>query len=125
MKGTVATLSSGKISLAGAETPKLVFTAYGDPGTQNKLKVAIQKNGELQADTLLTVDYANMEEEDFVTYAIDLSAYKDAKYIIASFTAELNDPSMRFVVLDDVNFRNVNQYDVAVYPQMQHRTTAG
>ena len=124
-RGTVATLSSGKISLAGAETPKLVFAAYGDPGTDNKLKVSIQKNGGLQADTLLTINYANMEEEDFVTYAVDLSNYKDAKYIIASFTAELNDPSMRFVVLDDVNFRNVNQYDVAVYPQMQHRTTAG
>lgn len=123
--GTVAVLTSGKISLAGATTPKLVFSAYGDPGTANILKVAIQKNGEAKADTVLAVDYASQTAEDFITYAVDLSAYKDSKYITAAFIAELNDPQLRMIVVDDVNFRQVNPCDVAAYADVQSRTTAG
>lgn len=123
--GAWAVLTSGKVSLEGADTPKLVFTAFGDPGTANRLKVAIQKNGEAKADTLLTVDYATMQVEDFITYAIDLSAYKDAKYITASFVAELNDPKLRLVAIDDVNFRNVVACNMTAYADVQRRTTAG
>ena len=123
--GVVAMLTSGKISLAGAVTPKLVFSAFGDPGTKNVLRVVIQKNGEAEADTVLSVNYADQKVEDFVTYAVDLSAYKDAKYITTTFVAELNDPRLRLIVIDDVNVRNVNPYDLAAYPEMQGRTTAG
>ena len=123
--GTVATLTSGKVSLAGAVTPKLIFSAYGDPGTKNVLKVAIQKNGEAKADTVMTLNFAEQTEENFITCAIDLSPYKDAKYVTASFVAELNDPQLRLVAIDDVNFRNVNQYDLAAYADVQSRTTAG
>lgn len=123
--GTVAQLTSGKISLAGAVTPKLVFAAFGDPGKDNRLKVAIQKNGEAKADTLLTVNYKDVKTEDFITYAIDLSAYKDAKYITATFIAELNDKQMRFILIDDVNVRNVDPYNLAAYADVQSRTTAG
>lgn len=123
--GVRAQLTSGKISLAGAVTPKLIFSAFGDPGTKNVLKVAVQKNGEAKADTVLTVNYVEQKVEDFITYAVDLSAYRDSKYVVVSFIAQLNDQQLRMIVLDDVNVRNVNPYDVAVYPDMQSRTTAG
>ena len=123
--GAVATLTSGKVTMAGAVTPKLVFAAYGDPGSKNVLKVAIQKNGEAQADTVMTLNFADQKEEAFVVCSIDLSAYKEAKYVTASFVAELNDPQLRLIAIDDVNFRNVNQYDLAVYADVQSRTTAG
>lgn len=123
--GVTAMLTSGKISLAGAVNPKLVFSAFGDPGTKNRLKVAIQKNGEARADTVIAVSYAEQKIEDFITYAVDLTAYRDAKYITVTFVAELNDPRLRLIVIDDVNVRNVNAYDLAAYPKMQARTTAG
>ena len=123
--GAWAVLTSGKVSLAGAVTPKLVFAAYGDPGTKNVLKVAIQKNGEAKADTVLAINFAEQTVEDFIVYAVDLAPYKDAKYVTASFIAQLDDPRLRMIAIDDVNFRNVNPYDVAIYPEMQSRTTAG
>lgn len=123
--GAVAQLSSGKISLAGAVTPKLVFAAFGDPGTDNRLRVVINKNGAAEGDTLLTVDYKEQTVEDFIVYAVDLSAYKDAKYITATFVAELNDKRMRMILVDDVNFRNVDAYNLATYADVQSRTTAG
>ena len=125
--GVVAQLMSGKISLAGAVTPKLVFSAYADRGANNRLKVVIRKNGEAQADTVLAVNYKTSTADNFVTYAVDLAEYLSSKYINVTFVAELDDANAahRIVVIDDVNVRNVNQNDVAAYAQVQGRTTAG
>lgn len=123
--GVRAQLTSGKISLAGSVTPKLTFAVYGDPGSDNVLKVAVAGDGAAVADTLATINFKNSEVEDFQVCAIDLAQYKSSKYITISFVAELDDSKFPVLFLDDVNVRNVNQYDLAVYADAQTRTTAG
>ncbi|MDD7317155.1 MAG: choice-of-anchor J domain-containing protein [Prevotellaceae bacterium] len=79
--GDEAVLKSGRISLAKVDAPYFAMSYYAYPGKQMLLSIEIYG----EDDDLLTtesIDYATMTgEEGWMTATIDLSAFKEQKFI--------------------------------------------
>lgn len=112
-EGDAATLGSGKITLAGADNPWLVYRYYARPGKLAQLKLELSTNGDLEKLTeLKTINYKSLTgEEGWRTVAIDLSPYKSASYIRLLFTATSEEKGVP-VTIDDVNVRDALQHDL-------------
>lgn len=124
-KPAVASMMSGKIDLCDAVSPKLRFAMYVEPGKDNNLKVLVAKNGEANADTLLTADMSTETEEDFKYYTVDLSSYKGTKYIILTFLMNLGTTQSPMIALDDISVRDVRANNLSVDLKAPSRATEG
>lgn len=102
------------ITLAGTDMPRLVFHYLAYPGKQASLRVKVRPEGQLDTELLRNIDYRDINGEDrWVTEQIDLSAYKEKKYIILWFEAEVDDPATA-VVVDDLFVRDVKGKDMRI-----------
>lgn len=121
-----AVLESGMITLAGTDMPRLVFHYLAYPGKQASLRVKVRPEGQLDTELLRNIDYRDINGEDrWVTEQIDLSAYKEKKYIILWFEAEVDDPATA-VVVDDLFVRDVKGKDMRItLANVPEEVTAG
>lgn len=118
-------LRSGKFSLKGVEDPKLAFSFYGMPGTDNSIIVSVVREGNSTED-ILTIPFMTMEGDyGWRTCIADLSRYKDDAYINLVFNADIKDYDNYVIYFDDVNVRNVPEHNMALTVAPQNRVTAG
>lgn len=118
--GESSSLSSGKISLANALKPKLVFSYYALPGSPATLAVEAWHNGSsCNRETLTTIDYAQLTDEPgWRTAEVDLSAWKSDRCVRLSFVATSYDTQVPVVfdavrVTDNLDYNlNVRFYDL-------------
>lgn len=123
--GDAAYLSSGKISLAGTTTPKLVFRTKTGKNTNGSITVLIGRQGGL-VDSLTIVKYNTMDSEQatpWATTVVSLDKYVNEPYIIVRFRGEgtTND----YIYLDDIHVRNVAEKDLAAEITVPESTKKG
>lgn len=124
--GNWSTLHSGKITIEGAENPMLVFAYLNTPNRNNKLTVSVRRSGELEEDILFEKDFSSATGQMEWNYEkISLDAYKDTKYLLFSFKAEINDKNLPLVAFDDMNVRDVKTNDLAASIKAQGHAEAG
>jgi len=112
-----ASLTSGKISLADAQNPHLVFFYYNLTGTNQQLDVIIHSNGFATSDTVFTIDFnQSMGTVGFKKVDIDLNNYKDQAYIDIEFRGTLNGTANEsgYVIFDDINVVDLQPNNMAV-----------
>lgn len=83
----LATFSSGKVSLAGSQHPKLTLSYYAVPGSDSRLMINLLPVGNSEtAEVLADIDYKALTgEEGWTTLTYDLTAHKDLSYIRLTF----------------------------------------
>jgi hypothetical protein len=113
--GDRAVLSSGKISLSGSSNPKLYFNYYLISNGAHKINVNV-KTAHGVKETLTTIDfdkvYAADKTEGWKTVVLDLSKYKDEKYITVEFDATIGNPKA-LILLDNFRVKDVYDYDLS------------
>ncbi len=112
-EGDAAYLATGKISLAGATTPKLVFRTMTDKKTEGSIKVLIRRF-DSTVDTIATVNYNTMDSTaatPWATTSVSLAKYTGDPYVIVQFCGE--GTTNGYIYLDDVHVRNVLDNDLA------------
>lgn len=84
--GDSSVLSSGKISLEGAEKPMLSFESYEFPGAEMSLEVFLDLATEKDA-TLGVIDYRELtgSDREWNLHTFDLSSYTDYPYVTLNF----------------------------------------
>ncbi len=111
--GDVAYFATGKISIAGATNPKLVFSSCSDANSDATISVLIRRfDGSV--DSIAAVDY-NAENTAVATKwaktSVSLAKYMNDPYIVVQFRGEGNTEG--YIYLDDVNVRDVYENDLA------------
>ena len=82
--GDESAFSVAKVTLAGSTKPTLSFDAYGTASMKAKLTVSVSlPDGTV--DELKTIDFSTISKSGWNKYAIDLSAYKNERYVICKF----------------------------------------
>lgn len=95
--GETASMSSGKIGLAGYASPRLSFSYYAVPGTQVSLTTNLLPNGHVGTPMELNkTDYSTLNgEEGWREISVDLTPYqKQCDYMRLSFVATVGDASV-------------------------------
>lgn len=106
-----ATLGSGKISLAGATNPMLIFSHKAAAGTGAKIVVKAQKPDGTE-DILKTVD-ASADAGKWTRESIALKAeYASLPYIILTFTSSADEGEI--VNLDEMYVRDIYECDLTL-----------
>ena len=110
-------LNSGRISLAGATNPGLVFYYKALPGKNVKLDVFAQEvTGDDQL--LRSIDYKTLDGEDgWRREYVDLTSLKDARYILLKFRATCGDGTTQ-VAIDNVQVHDILANDLTVDMQL-------
>ena len=108
-----AILGSGKISLAGATNPMLVFSHQSYAGSNAKINVYAQKPDGTR-DLLKTVDYNSIADaEGWIREAVSLKQeYKSLKYIEIVFESSANKGAT--IGFDEIYVRNIYDNDVTL-----------
>lgn len=123
--GNSSTLKSGKISVKGATSPKLVFSYLETPGAANTLKVMVHRNGG-KAEEAFVADFSKSSgKPGWRTAKVDLRKYADSEYLTVDFEATVNDTDERNILLDDMCIRDVKPNDLAVSYVSQTHATRG
>lgn len=102
--GEEATLSSGMISLQGAQSPTLSYATFDIPGWGTSYDVMLELEN-TDTVTLKSVDYSTMERVEtgsWAYYTLDLTPYKDYKYVRLLFHANITEANSLFIV-DDID----------------------
>ena len=122
--GDVSYLNSGKIAMAGANAPMLVFSHKGDPGQSATLTVQVAKP-DGTTDDLNTYSYpATGGEAKWSTESIDLSAYKDLAYVIIKFLFTSQDDAS-VIYLDAISVRSSYAKDLSASISAPAKVTKG
>ncbi|MDO4159582.1 MAG: choice-of-anchor J domain-containing protein [Prevotellaceae bacterium] len=111
----IAWINSGKISLAGATNPEVVFDHYSTPGEPLKLTVEFQKpNGDIL--DVKTIDYSSMTgEAKWITENIKFTdEYKSLPYVLVNFRVNVEGDAYSSLYIDNISIRDVYQYDLSV-----------
>ncbi|MDE6803087.1 MAG: hypothetical protein K2J29_00435, partial [Muribaculaceae bacterium] len=118
-------LRSGKFTVKGVANPKLAFSFYCVPGTDNTLKVSLCREGGAP-EQLVMADFSTMEgPAGWRMCLADLNSVADAEYFNILFEIEINDKDYDFIYLDDINVRDVPTHNMAAVVAPQNRITAG
>lgn len=102
--GEEATLSSGMISLQGAQSPTLSYATFDIPGWGTSYDVMLEIES-TDTVTLKHVDYSTMERVEtgsWAYYTLDLTPYKDYSYVRLLFHANVTEINSLFIV-DDID----------------------
>lgn len=75
----------GKINLAGVANPVLTFDYYVYPLSSTSIGVAVDVFPQGKAETLKTLSFYNRNDEGWHTETIDLSKFKNEKFVIIKF----------------------------------------
>ena len=106
-----AALGSGKLSLAGAQLPKLTFTHWAAPETDAKIVVAIQRPDGTE-DVLKTI-LTTSEDGGWLKDTIDIATgYAALPYLFLQFTVSCE--AGEYVMLDEISITDPCDYDMAV-----------
>lgn len=82
--GDESAFSIAKVTLAGSTKPQLSFDAYGTASMKAKLTVSVcLPDG--TTDELKTVDFSAVAKSGWAKYAVDLTPYKNERYVICKF----------------------------------------
>lgn len=111
--GEEARLATGKISLAGATNPKLVFSSKSDANSNATLTALIRK-GDGTVDSIAVVNYdeeSTAEATPWKKTVVSLAKYANEPYIIVQFRGKGNTDG--YIYLDDINVRDVYENDLA------------
>lgn len=109
--------STFKVSLAESTSPKLAFRMKYHPeapeNTNGRFMVeATKPNGEIV--TLINDDASALQQEEWITRKVDLSQFKDERYVMLSF-AFVNPDNVyttQEVLIDNVNIRDLAATDL-------------
>ena len=103
-----AWINSGKLSLAGATTPKVRFSHYCNTSSDMRLTVEVQKpNG--MVDELYTFDYGTLSStsnDEWRHASVSLADYVTLPYVIVRFRGDIGGKAYTLYV-DDINIDNV------------------
>ena len=112
-EGEAATLVSPMISLEGAEKPVLEYFYYNTANAGDFSLYIAKEDGEFQLAQ--TVDEAARQgkEEGWTRQTLDLSSYKDAKYISLGFNA-IRGSEAKQVLIDYIRIRQEVNRDMQV-----------
>ncbi|QUB70927.1 choice-of-anchor J domain-containing protein [Prevotella multiformis] len=125
--GDCAVLSSGKISLVGSANPRLSFNYYFVNNGTHKIAVSIKTAHGID-ETIKTIDYEKVKEagaeEGWQNVMLDLSEYKEEKYVTVSFRATIGNPKA-LVLLDNFRVRDVYDYDLSAHITGSSNVTSG
>lgn len=122
--GGSATLATGKIAFDKAESPELSFAYYVKAAGNASLKVAVAADGS-EPDTLLSINYADDSmQSGWHTAKVDLSSYKDCRYLRVAFIASSAEANLP-VAIDDIGVYNSLKYDMALSAVLPRRLVCG
>lgn len=123
--GDRAELNSGKISLAGTDSPALFFSYYATPGKDMNLSVVAEtSNGD--ALTMDEYSFKDMDgKEGWRKAAVFFDdAVKQARYFVLKFIAEAGDDSPTLFI-DDITMRDVPAHDLSATLESPTSATEG
>lgn len=109
--GEAASINTGKISLAGAANPKLIFKYYSKKSNPARLKVLVSLPDHT-TDTVKVVNLSRIKVDGWYQSEYKLAPYKDQRYVILKFFAENTDSAI--VGVDDINVFDQKSRDMAV-----------
>ena len=111
-RGESATISSGKIDLAQANNPNLLFSYYAVPGKDDVIQVEISKDGNTP-QVVSTINYKDLDgDEGWRIKKVDLNNFKGARFIILTLRGTDNNPKATAIMIDDINVRNNFDYNL-------------
>lgn len=123
--GESASISSGKIDLAQANNPNLLFSYYAVPGKDNVIQVEISKDGNTP-QVVSTINYKDLEgDEGWRIKKVDLNNFKGSRFIILTLRGIDNNQKATAVLIDDINIRNVFDYNLDARLVAPKQVTAG
>lgn len=108
-------IESGKIDLSEAEHPGLVFRYVAYPGSDVQLKVLVRENGGSEYKSIKTINFKELtgEEGEWQNEYVNLSDYKNSKFITVSFEATVADYT-KAAVVDAIEVRNVVEREMRI-----------
>ena len=122
--GEPGIISSGKISLAGVDWPKLSFYYWAVPHAKCEIKVLIGKNGVAHPDTAATFSLLN-GDQGWQKAMVDLTPYKtEDGYITLQFFGRSWDPSVP-PIIDNIYIGEARDNDLAVRLNAPARVNVG
>ena len=123
--GESASISSGKIDLAQANNPNLLFSYYAVPGKDNVIQVEISKDGNAP-QVVSTINYKDLEgDEGWRIKKVDLNNFKGARFIILTLRGIDNNQNPTAILIDDINVRNTFDYNLDARLTAPKQVTAG
>ena len=123
--GESASISSGKIDLAQANNPTLLFSYYAVPGKDNVIEIEISKDGK-DPQVVSTINYKDLEgDEGWRIKKVDLNNFKGARFIILTLRGIDNNQKPTAILIDDINVRNNFDYNLDARLTAPKQVTAG
>lgn len=123
--GESASISSGKIDLAQANNPNLLFSYYAVLGKDNVIQVEISKDGNAP-QVVSTINYKDLEgDEGWRIKKVDLNNFKGARFIILTLRGIDNNQKPTAILIDDINVRNNFDYNLDARLTAPKQVTAG
>lgn len=121
--GQTGIVTSGKISLAGSDKPKLSFWYWGVPRTDAEIKVLIGRNGIANPDTVKTVSLDN-GDQGWQRVMADLTPYKADSYITVQFQGMSRNSAVP-PIIDNITIDEAADNDLAVRLNAPSRVNVG
>lgn len=103
-------ISTGKITLAGVNNPKLIFDYHLIEGSDYEIKVTASRPGKEDA-LVAIVKGADFKGKDFATLPASLNQFKNDSYIILNFIGK-RAKSTGTIAFDNVRVENVLNYNL-------------
>ena len=123
--GESASISSGKIDLAQANNPSLLFSYYAVPGKDNVIEIEISKDGK-DPQVVSTINYKDLEgDEGWRIKKVDLNNFKGSRFIILTLRGIDNNQKPTAILIDDINVRNNFDYNLDARLTAPKQVTAG
>lgn len=112
-KGDKVTIISGKIDMANAVNPKLVYHYYAKPGVDAKLTVEANVEQSTEPEVVLqTIDLKTLSgQEGWREEIVDLSDMAGASYVLLKFSVSANAEAN--VLIDDIKVYSTQSNDFA------------
>lgn len=112
-KGDKVTIISGKIDMANAVNPKLVYHYYAKPGVDAKLTVEANVEQSTEPEVVLqTIDLKTLSgQEGWREEIVDLSDMAGASYVLLKFSVSANAEAN--VLIDDIKVFSTQSNDFA------------
>lgn len=108
-------IESGKIDLSTAVAPGVVFRYLAYPGSEIVLKVLVRRDGGSGYECVSTIDYTALTGTDgeWRNHYVDLSGYKDSRFVTLSFEATVADYT-KAAVVDAIEVRDIREHDMLI-----------
>ena len=131
-RNVYARLNTGKIKLAGAQNPTLMFAHKSEPGLSFQIIPTVARPNEHIGDTLDVINYRDIQG-DAATWKVEkysLKDYTDEDYIILKFemkndAAKIADIKNKDLLIDAISIIDLQAYNLSVDIDVPESVTAG